>query len=175
MSSSATGLRRGIGLFQATSTNMLEMIGIGPFITIPILLAKMNGPQALLGWFLAGLLAICDGLVWAELGAAMPGAGGPYHYLKEAFGPRSLGRMMSFLFLWETTAIAPISLASGAVGLSWYVRFWWPSMTNLEGECVAVLVCLLCMVLLYREIHHVGKLSVIIWVVVMATVAWVVV
>lgn len=175
MASSTAGLKRGIGLFQATSTNMLEMIGIGPFITIPILLAKMNGPQALLGWFLAGLLAVCDGLVWAELGAAMPGAGGPYHYLKEAFGPRSLGRMMSFLFLWETTAIAPISLASGAVGLSWYVKFWWPSMTNFEGECVAVLVCLLCMVLLYREIHHVGKLSVIMWVVVMATVAWVVV
>ncbi len=87
VSESKPQLKREIGLFQATSTNMLEMIGIGPFITIPILLATMNGPQALLGWVLAGILAICDGLVWAELGAAMPGAGGPYHYLKEAFGP----------------------------------------------------------------------------------------
>ncbi len=171
MSQPSTGLKRGIGLFQATSTNMLEMIGIGPFITIPILLAKMNGPQALLGWFLAGLLAICDGLVWAELGAAMPGAGGPYHYLKEAFGPKSLGRLMSFLFLWETTAIAPISLASGAVGLSWYVKFWWPAMGPWEGKFIAMLVCVLCMVLLYRDIRDVGRLSVVMWVVVMATVA----
>lgn len=168
-------LKRSIGLFQATSTNMLEMIGIGPFITIPILLAKMNGPQALLGWFLAGILAICDGLVWAELGAAMPGSGGPYHYLKEAFGPKSMGRMMSFLFLWETTAIAPISLASGSVGLSWYVKFYWPAMGPWEGKFVAMLVCLLCMALLYRDIRDVGRLSVIMWVVVMGTVAWVVV
>src|ERR1700728_772955 len=103
-------LERGIGLLEATAANMLDMLGIGPFIAIPILLNKMNGPQALLGWLLAGILVICDGLVWAELGAALPGAGGPYYYLKEGFGPKSFGRMMSFLFLWETTAIAPISL-----------------------------------------------------------------
>ena len=172
---SNTELRRGIGLFQATSTNMLEMIGIGPFITIPILLATMNGPQAMLGWLLAGILAVCDGLIWAELGAAMPGAGGPYHYLKEAFGPKSLGQMMSFLFLWETTIIAPISLASGAVGLSMYVKFYWPSMGPWEAKLVAAVVCLLCMILLYRDIREVGKLSVVMWVVVMATVAWVVI
>ncbi|MGJ5816271.1 APC family permease [Paludibaculum fermentans] len=175
MSNSQPELRRGIGLFQATSTNMLEMIGIGPFITIPILLATMNGPQALLGWVIAGILAVCDGLVWAELGAAMPGAGGPYHYLKEAFGPESLGRMMSFLFLWETTVIAPISLASGAVGLSMYVKFYWPAMGPWQAKLVAMLVCLLCMVLLYRDIREVGRLSVVMWVVVMATVAWVVI
>jgi len=174
MSKSQPQLKRGIGLLQATSTNMLEMIGIGPFITIPILLATMNGPQALLGWVLAGILAVCDGLVWAELGAAMPGAGGPYHYLKEAFGPNSLGRLMSFLFVWETTAVAPISLASGAVGLSMYFRFYWPSMGPWEGKLVAMLVCLLCMVLLYRDIRDVGTLSVIMWAVVMATVAWVI-
>ena len=168
-------LKRGIGLFQATSTNMLEMIGIGPFITIPIILAAMGGPQALLGWFLAGILAICDGLVWAELGAAMPGAGGPYLYLKEGFGPNSFGRMMSFLFLWETTAIAPISLASGAVGLSMYFKFYWTTMGPWQGKMVAIVVCLFCMVLLYRDIGDVGKLSVIMWVVVMGTVGWVVI
>ncbi|HUK17408.1 MAG TPA: APC family permease [Bryobacteraceae bacterium] len=175
MSQPGSELKRGIGLFQATSTNMLEMIGIGPFITIPILLTTMKGPQALLGWLLAGILAICDGLVWAELGAAMPGAGGPYHYLKEAFGPKSLGRLMSFLFLWETTVIAPISLASGAVGLSWYVRFFWPTMGPWQGKFVAMAVILLCVVLLYRDIRDVGKLSVVMWVVVMGTVLWVVV
>ena len=175
MARPTANLNRGIGLLEATAANMLDMIGIGPFIAIPILLSKMNGPQALLGWLLAGLLAICDGLVWAELGAAMPGSGGPYLYLKEAFGPTSVGRMMSFLFLWETTAIAPISLASGAVGLAWYVKFWWPAMGPWEGKLIAMMVCFLCMVLLYRDIRSVGKLSVLMWVVVMGTMAWVVI
>jgi amino acid transporter len=175
MSTATAELKRGINLLEAVSANMLDMIGIGPFIAIPLLLAKMNGPQALLGWILAGILAICDGLVWAELGAAMPGSGGPYRYLKEAFGPKSLGEMMSFLFLWETVAVAPIALASGAVGLAWYVKFWWPSMGPWEAKLVAMLVCLLCTALLYRDIGDVGKLSVVMWIVVMGTMAWVVI
>jgi amino acid transporter len=168
-------LERGIGVFQASTTNMLQMIGIGPFITLPILLAAMPGPQALIGWFLAGLIALADGLVWAELGAAMPGAGGPYHYLKEAYGPKSLGRLMSFVYIWETTLSAPLSLASGAVGLSLYLKFYWPGMGSGAQKLVAISVCVLCTVLLYREIRSVGKLSVAMWVVVMLTLTWVVV
>src|SRR5207237_526671 len=105
-------LVRGIGLLGATSANMLEMIGVGPFITIPLLLSKMNGPQALLGWVLGAIVALCDGMVWAELGAAMPGTGGPYRYLSEAYGPRRLGRMISFLFIWQTIFLGPIGIAS---------------------------------------------------------------
>ena len=100
-----------MGLLQATAANMLEMIGIGPFITIPIILGAMGGPQAMLGWIIGAIIAICDGLVWAELGAAMPGSGGSYHYLQQAFGPRKLGRLMSFLFIWQTVCTAPFSLA----------------------------------------------------------------
>src|SRR5438128_166800 len=113
-------LVRGIGLFGAASANMIEMIGVGPFITIPVLLAKMNGPQAMLGWFLGALVALCDGMVWAELGAAMPGAGGSYRYLSEAYGPRSLGRLLSFLFVWQTMLTAPLLIGSGAVGFAQY-------------------------------------------------------
>ena len=87
-------LIRGVGLLGATSANMLNMIGVGPFLTIPLIIASMNGPQAMLGWLLGAAVAISDGLVWAELGAAMPDSGGPYRYLHEAFGPQSLGRMM---------------------------------------------------------------------------------
>jgi len=86
-------LIRGMGLLQATAANMLEMIGIGPFITIPIIIAAMGGPQAMLGWLLGAIIAICDGLVWAELGAAMPGSGGSYHYLQQAYGPARFGRL----------------------------------------------------------------------------------
>jgi amino acid transporter len=148
---------------------MLEMIGVGPFITIPLILTTMNGPQAMLGWLLGALVAICDGLVWAELGAAMPGTGGPYRYLSEAFGPKRLGRLMSFLFIWETVCLAPLSIGAGAVGFAQYTKFLWPHMNWWEGKLVAVAVCALITILLYRDIHSVGRLSIVLWVVVIFT------
>ena len=166
-------LVRGIGLWGATSANMLEMIGVGPFITIPLLLAKMNGPQAILGWVAGALVALCDGMVWAELGAAMPGAGGPYHYLSEAYGPKRLGRLMSFLFIWQIVFLAPLSIGSGAVGFSQYARFLWPGLGWVQEKAIAAAICLLITALLYRDIRTVGRLSVVMWVVVLATVAWI--
>ena len=162
-------LQRQLGLLEATSANMLEMIGVGPFITIPLILTTMNGPQAMLGWLLGALVAICDGLVWAELGAAMPGTGGPYRYLSEAFGPKRLGRLMSFLFIWETVCLAPLSIGAGAVGFAQYTKFLWPLMNWWEGTGVAVGVCALITILLYRDIHSVGRLSIVLWVVVIFT------
>src|SRR5207237_9883314 len=99
-------LIRGIGLGSATALNMIDMIGVGPFITIPLVVSAMGGPQALLGWLLGALLAVCDGLVWAELGAAMPGSGGSYQYLREIYGPKRLGKLASFLFIWQLSFIA---------------------------------------------------------------------
>ncbi len=166
-------LVRGIGIFGATSANMLEMIGVGPFITIPILLAKANGPQAILGWILGAVVALCDGLVWAELGAAMPGTGGPYRYLSEAYGPKRLGRLMSFLFIWETIFLAPLSIGSGAVGFAQYAKFLFKQMFWWQEKLIAVAICLLITALLYREIRSVGRLSVAMWLVVLGTVAWI--
>ena len=152
---------------------MLEMIGVGPFITSPILLAKMNGPQAILGWVLGALVALCDGMVWAELGAAMPGTGGPYHYLSEAYGPQRLGRRMSFLFIWQTMALAPLSIGSGAVGFAQYAKFLFAGITPAEEKLIAAGVCLLITALLYRDIRSVGRVSVIMWTVVIGTVLWI--
>jgi amino acid transporter len=157
----------------ATAANMLEMIGVGPFITIPILIAKMNGPQAILGWILGALVALCDGIVWAELGAAMPGTGGPYHYLSEAYGPKRLGRLMSFLFIWQTVALAPLSIGSGAVGFAQYARFLYKGMSPVDEKLVAVTVCLLITALLYRDIRSVGRLSIVMWVVVIGAAGWI--
>jgi len=162
-------LQRQLGLFEAISANMLEMIGVGPFLTIPLIISTMNGPQAMLGWLLGALVAICDGLVWAELGAAMPGTGGPYRYLSEAYGPRRLGRLMSFLFIWETVFLAPLSIGTGAVGFAQYTKFLWPNMSWWQGKFVAVVVCLVITKLLYRDIRSVGKLSIFLWVVVIFT------
>src|SRR6266480_4306410 len=111
-------LIRGVGLWGATTLNMIDMIGVGPFITIPLIIAAMGGPQAMLGWILGAVLVVCDGLVWAELGAALPGSGGSYRYLAEIYGAQKLGRLMSFLFIWQLTFSAPLSIASGSIGLS---------------------------------------------------------
>ena len=162
-------LHRELGLFEAISANMLEMIGVGPFLTIPLILSTMNGPQAMLGWLLGAVVAICDGLVWAELGAAMPGTGGPYRYLSEAYGPKRLGRLMSFLFIWETIFLAPLSIGAGAVGFAQYTKFLWPQMGVWQGKTVAVAVCLAITFMLYRDIRSVGRLSIVLWVVVIFT------
>ncbi len=162
-----------MGLWGATSANMLNMIGVGPFITIPLALAAMGGPQAMLGWIVGALIAICDGMVWAELGAAMPDSGGPYYYLLEAFGPRSFGRLMSFLFLWQAVLIGPISIASGAVGFAQYASYLVPWLTSWEMKALAALVCLINTVLLYRDIKSISVLSIAMWSVVMAAFVWI--
>src|ERR1700757_3191518 len=193
----SAGLIRGMGLWSATSLNMLDMIGVGPFITMPLIVSAMGGPQAMLGWVLGAGFAICDGLVWAELGAAMPGSGGSYRYLKEIYGPNSLGRLISFLFIWQLSFSAPLSIASGCLGLAGYAAYFWPGLDrvyfshlasariplvgNLQvswlassGTLVAVGACLFAVLLLYRRITAIGKLSKLLWVVVMGTIGWII-
>src|SRR5262245_52463942 len=123
--SSSPQLAREVGLREATALNMIDMIGVGPFITIPLIIHAMRGPQAMLGWILGALLAMCDGLVWAELGASMPKAGGSYQYLKESYGAQKLGRLISFLFVWQLLFSAPLSIASGALGIGRYAAYLW--------------------------------------------------
>src|SRR5581483_11122470 len=105
--SDAPHLIRGIGVGSATALNMIDMIGVGPFITLPLIVAAMGGPQAMLGWVLGAALALCDGLVWAELAAALPEAGGSYAFLREIYGPGRAGRLVSFLYVWQFTLSAP--------------------------------------------------------------------
>jgi amino acid transporter len=166
----ANHLQRELGLFEAISANMLEMIGVGPFLTIPLILSTMNGPQAMLGWLLGAVVAVCDGLVWAELGAAMPGSGGPYRFLSEAYGPKRLGKLMSFLFVWETIFLAPLSIGAGAVGFAQYTKFLRPQMGMWQGKAVAVAACLIVTFMLYRDIRSVGRLTIVMWSVVIFTV-----
>jgi amino acid transporter len=166
-------LVRGMGLVQSTAVNMLEMIGIGPFITIGVILSAMGGPQAVLGWFLGALFSICDGMVYAELGAAMPGAGGAYIYFREAFNARTWGRMFSFLFLWETIFVAPLSISAACVGFADYVRYAFPGLTHYVG-LIAASVSIFITILLYRPIKTVGRLSVIMLVVVLTAMFWVI-
>ena len=172
---SGEGLIRGLGLKEAISANVVEMLGIGPFVTIPILIVAMGGPHAMLGWLLGAILAICDGLVWAELGAAMPGAGGSYIYLREAYGPKKMGQMMSFLFVWMIFFTAPLSVATGAVGFAQYAHYLGPELSPLTTQFIAVGLCLLITFALYRGIRTIGRLSFILMLAAVGTILWVIV
>jgi amino acid transporter len=178
-------LVRGLGLKEATALNMIDMVGVGPFITIPLILAAMAGPQAMLGWLVGALLALCDGLVWAQLGAAMPHAGGTYVFLREAYGPQRWGRLLSFLFIWQMLFRAPLSMASGLIGFADYAdyameSFGWQSLVaadggrTLEHRLLAGGVGLFIIFLLYRRITTIGKISLYLWVVVFGTIGWII-
>lgn len=167
-------LVRGMGLVQSTAVNMLEMIGIGPFITIGVILSAMGGPQAVLGWFLGALFSVCDGMVYAELGAAMPGAGGAYIYFREAFNPRSWGILFSFLFLWETIFVAPLAISAACVGFAEYTHYFFPGLTHAGVGGLAATACMLIALLLYRPIKTVGRMSVVMLVIVLTAVLWVI-
>jgi basic amino acid/polyamine antiporter, APA family len=191
-----TSLVRGIGLWQATALNMIDMIGVGPFITIPLMIATMNGPQAMAGWVLGALLVTCDGLVWAELGASLPEAGGPVRYLRVMYGPR-IGRWLSFLFVWQLTFSAPLSMASGCIGFAQYAAYLWPGLNttllarrvalaipgigstsidlSLTGATfVAMATVALAAFLLYRRITVVGRLAALLWIGVIGTTLWII-
>ncbi len=190
-------LIRGVGLGSATALNMIDMIGVGPFITIPLVISAMGGPQAMLGWIAGAIFAICDGLVWAELGAAMPGSGGSYRYLREIYGPKKLGRLVSFLFIWQLSFSAPLSIASGSIGLAGYASYLYPSLEQhlsvhnwslsipllgvlqirwlVSGATfVAIGVVLVALLLLYRKITSIGWMSKFLWLGVMGTMGWII-
>jgi APA family basic amino acid/polyamine antiporter len=190
-------LIRGVGLAGATTLNMIDMIGVGPFITIPLIVSAAGGPQAMLGWIAGAVFALCDGLVWAELGAAMPNAGGSYQYLKQAYGPNSMGRLLSFLFIWQLSFSAPLSIASGCIGLAHYAGYIWPGLDHtwlshtyhlgvpllgsldistvlMSGTLVAMASCAFIVFLLYRRITVIAKLAELLWVGVAIAIAWII-
>ncbi len=190
-------LIRGMGLGSAVLLNILDMIGVGPFVTIPLIIGAMAGPQALLGWIFGALFAVCDGLVISELGAAMPQAGGSYNFLKEIYGPNKWGRLLSFLFVWQVTFSAPLSIASGCLGLSSYASYFYKPLTrqiashNMQlhlpflgtlqanavvtpGTAVAILTVCLSVFLLYRKITDIAWFSRLLAIGVFGSLAWII-
>ncbi len=157
-------LERRFGLLQATALNMSNMIGIGPFITIPLLMTALGGPQALLGWAVALVIVIADGMVWAELGAMLPGSGGTYRYLREGFGSERFGRLMAFLFIWQFILSGPLEIASGYIGFANYARYILPDLSRTGAIGLATLVGVVNIALLYRRIDSIGTLTVTLWV-----------
>src|SRR4029079_1789067 len=157
-------LPRSFGLLQATALNMSNMVGVGPFITVPLLMAAMGGPQALLGWLVGAAIVICDGQVWGELGAALPGSGGSYRYLREAYDPRRWGALMAFLFIWQFVLSGPLEIASGMIGFGQYAAYLWPGLVGIKQQLRAAAVGVLAVVTLARRITSLGRITVTLWV-----------
>ena len=165
-------LRRGLSTSSALGLNIIDMVGVGPFVTLPLIVGVMGGPQAILGWILGALLSLCDGLVWSELGTAYPEAGGSYAYLKHLYGERRWGRFFSFLYAWQLLISAPLSIASGCIGFSQYLSFFLPRAGHpfaaatvlripivLSGQTlIALTACLIAMIVLYRSIFAIDRI-----------------
>ncbi len=154
---------------------MTNMIGIGPFITIPLLMSALGGPQAMLGWVVALIIVLCDSTVWSELGAAMPGSGGSFGYLRQAYGPQKVGRLMGFLFVWQFVFSGPLEIASGYIGFSHYLGYLWKGISARETMLVVTIVGLLNLALLYRRIKSIATITVTLWIGTIVTVVAVVV
>lgn len=184
-------LVRGIGLTTAINLNVLNMIGVGPFITLPLMVVAL-GNRAILGWILGAVLAMCDGMIWAELGTRFPESGGSYLYLNKLYGIR-WGRLLAFLYIWQLTFSAPLSTASGAVGLAQYASYLWPKLNvswftyQLDmgawlhvhlavtvGSIVAMIACGFATFLIYSGIHTIGRISRVLSIGVLLAIVWVI-
>ena len=181
---STAPLERRIGLRSAVLFNMLEMIGVGPFITLPLVIAAAGYQMSVWAWLLGAAIAVADGLVWAELGATFPRAGGSYTFLRESYGPTRAGNWLSFLFVWQLSFSAPLSIASGCIGLSGFLAWFWPVLDQAPIAALPILhysnftaaaACLLITALLYRNLKSTTRLAWVLFAGVMAAMAGVIV
>ncbi|MGH7520072.1 MAG: APC family permease [Gemmatimonadales bacterium] len=166
---------RRFGLLHATALNMSNMIGIGPFITIPLLMSALGGPQAMLGWVIALVIVLCDGMVWSELGAAMPQSGGSFGYLRRGYGEQKFGRLMGFLFVWQFILSGPLEIASGYIGFSQYLGYIWKGITPRQVMMVVTVIGLVNIALLYRRIKSIATITLTLWIGTIVTVIAVIV
>ena len=172
MSNTKPHLERKLSLLHATAINMIDMVGIGPFVVLSVVAQIMGGPYFLYAWVAGALLSYLDAMVWSQLGAALPRAGGSFHFLKEGYGEKA-GSLMSFLFVWQTMIQAPLVIASAAIGFSQYANYFF-HLSFLQEKAVSGLVVILVILLLYRKIESIGKISVFLWVGVLGTMAWII-
>ena len=152
---------------------MIDMVGIGPFVVMPIVVSYFHNGLFLWAWIFGAFTAFVDAMIWSELGAAYPLAGGSYNFLRIGYG-KKWGRMMSFLFVWQTCIQAPLVVASGAIGFAQYLSYI-IDMNWLQQKLISGGLVIIVFILLYRKIETIGKISVALWIVVILTVVWIIV
>lgn len=164
---------RKINLLQATTINMIDMVGIGPFVVMPFVVSQFNSGLFLWAWIFGAVTALVDAMIWAELGAAYPLAGGTYNFHRIAFGEK-YGKLMSFLFVWQTAIQAPLVVASGAIGFAQYLTYI-VDLSFIEQKLVSGSLVIIVFLLLYRKIEAIGKISVAMGIVVVLTIIWIII
>ncbi len=173
MTSTSPALKRKISLLQATSINMIDMAGIGPFVVLYLVIQITAGPHFLYAWFVGALLSFADALIWSELGAAYPLAGGSYNFLKVAYGEEKWGKLFSFLYVWQTMIQAPLVMASAAIGFSEYLSFFVP-LSPWVSKLISGSLIILVVISLYRKIEEIGKLSIVLWISMIIIFLWII-
>lgn len=153
---------------------MIDMVGIGPFVVLPLVIKTLGGSLFLWAWVLGAVVSLIDAFVWAELGAAFPQAGGSYNFLKISYGEQRWGRLFSFLYVWQTLIQAPLVVASGAIGFAQYVSYLTP-LDEWQRKVVSGGVVLVIIALLYRKIDSVGKIGLVMWGAVLLTLGWIII
>src|SRR5258708_31554308 len=172
------------------------VVGAGVFLNVPLLLGKLPGPYALLGWLAAGLLMLVDGLIWSELAMMFPGSGGSYRYLLEGFGKERWGRLFAFLFIWQFLLSGPLELASGLIAVAQFatvlsgdfekfntqqsviIPLWQDQGVRLivdPSRFACLGLGLFLIFLLYRRVSSLGKMTVVLWIGVLVAIAWILV
>jgi fructoselysine transporter len=172
--SSAEALPRRLSLMQGTALNMIDMVGIGPFVVLPLVIQIIGGPQFIWAWVLGALISFIDAFIWAELGAAYPLAGGSYNFLKLAYGEHRWGKMLSFLYVWQTLIQAPLVVASGSIGFAQYFSYLVP-LEDWQRKLVSGAAVVFVIALLYRKIDSIGRIGVVLWGVVLLTLGWIII
>lgn len=169
-------LPRRLNLFNAITINMSNMIGTGPFITVPALLATLGGPQSLIAWFVGAVLAIADGLVFAELGASIPASGGSYIFLRETYGRERWGRMLSWVFVLQFMFSGTLEIATSSIGMAEYAGFLWQPLLRhpVAVKALAIAITAAAVAALYRRIQDIARVMTILWIGMLITVAWVI-
>lgn len=164
---------RKINLLQATSINMIDMVGIGPFVVMPFVVAQFNNGLFIWAWIFGAFTAFMDAMIWSELGAKYPLAGGTYNFHRIAFGEKG-GKLMSFLFVWQTSIQAPLVVASAAIGFAQYLTYIVP-LEVWQQKVVSGGLVILVFLLLYRKIETIGKISVVMGSIVVLTIIWIII
>jgi len=118
-------LVKGLGVFGATSVVAGTMIGTAIFVVPGIMLQQVGTPSmVLMVWVAAGVLTLFGALAYAELGAALPEAGGEFVYMHRAYGP-----LFGFLYGWTQFIIAKTaSIAAIATGFVIYLAYFFPRL-----------------------------------------------
>jgi len=152
---------------------MIDMVGIGPFVVMPIVVSYFHSGLFLWAWIFGAFTALVDAMIWSELGAAYPLAGGTYNFLRIGYGDK-WGKLMSFLFVWQTSIQAPLVVASGSIGFAQYLSYI-IDLNFLQQKAVSGGLVIVVFLLLYRRIETIGKISVVLWTVVVLTVFWIII